>query len=66
MKLIPLLSSYIILYLRLRSPDGDRAITAENSVLEQQLIAMSHGQKRGPRLTFIGHNIAYGPLPIAT
>ena len=52
MKLIALLSSYIVLWLRLLSPGGVRAIAAENIALRQQLITLSRGKKRAPRLTF--------------
>ena len=52
MKLIALLSSYIVLCLRLLSSGGVRAIAAENIALRQQLITLSRGKKRAPRLTF--------------
>src|SRR3990167_5251068 len=52
MKLIALISGYIILLLRLLPPGGVRAIAAENIVLRQQLISSARGQKRAPRLTF--------------
>ena len=52
MKLIALLSTYIVLCLRLLSPGGVRAIAAENIALHQQLITLSRGKKRAPRLTF--------------
>ena len=52
MKLIALLSSYIVLWLRLLSPGGVRAIAAENIALRQQLITLSRRKKRTPRLTF--------------
>ena len=52
MKLMALISSCIVLWLRLLSPGGVRAIAAENIALRQQLITLSRGQKRAPRLTF--------------
>ena len=45
MKLIALLSSYIVLCLGLLSPGGVCAITAENIALRQQLITLSRGKK---------------------
>ena len=51
-KLIALLSSYIVIWLRLLSPCGVRAVAAENIALRQQLITLSRGKKRAPRLTF--------------
>lgn len=59
MKLIVLLSSYIVVCLRLLSPGGVRAIAAENIVLRQQLITLSRNQKRAPRLTFF-EKITFG------
>ena len=50
-KLIALISSYIVLWLRLLSPGGVRAIVSENIILRHQLITLSRGQKRAPRLT---------------
>ena len=60
-KLIALVFSYIVLCLRLLSPSGVRAVTAENMVLRQQLITLTRNQKRSPRLTFF-EKITFGLL----
>jgi len=60
-KLIAFLSSYIVLWLRLLSPGGVRAIAVENIVLRQQLITLSRNHKRAPRLTFFDR-IKFGIL----
>ena len=59
MKLIALISNYIVLCLRLLSRGGVRAVAAENMVLRQQLITLSRNQKRAPRLTFF-EKITFG------
>ena len=59
MKLIALISSYIVLCLRLLSRGGVRAVAAENMVLRQQLITLSRNQKRATRLTFF-EKITFG------
>lgn len=51
-ELITLISRYIVLWLRLLLPGGLRAIVYENIILRHQLITLSGGQKRAPRLTF--------------
>ena len=61
MKLLALIFSYIVLCLRLLSPGGVRAVTAENIALRQQLITLSRSQKRAPRLTFF-EKITFGLL----
>ena len=61
MKLIALISSYIVIFLWLLSPGGVRAIAAENMVLRQQLITLSRNQKRAPRLGFF-EKITFGLL----
>ncbi len=60
-KLITYISSCIVLWLRLLSPGGVRAIVAENIMLRHQLITLSHGQKRAPKLTFFD-KITFGIL----
>ena len=59
MKLLALISSYVVLCLRLLSPGGLRAVAAENMVLRQQLITLSRERKRAPGLTFI-EKITFG------
>ena len=61
MKLIALISSYIVLCLRFLSPGGVRAVAAENMILRQQLITLSRNHKRAPRLTFF-EKITFGLL----
>ena len=51
-KLVAFVSNYIILWLRLLSPGGAPAIVAANIMLRHQLITLSRGKKRAPRLTF--------------
>ena len=60
-KLIALISSYIVVWLRLQSPGGVRAIVSENIILRHQLITLSRGQKRVPRLTFFD-KVTFGIL----
>ena len=61
MKLLALTSSYMILYMRLLSPGGVRAVAAENMALRQQIITLSRNQKRTPRLTLL-EKITFGLL----
>ncbi len=61
MKLIALISSYIVTWLRLLPSGGVRAIAAENIMLRQQLITLSRNHKRAPRLTFFD-KITFGIL----
>ena len=43
--------NFVILFLRLLLPGGVRKVAAENLVLRKQLINMSRGMKRSPKLT---------------
>lgn len=61
MKLIALISSYIVTWLRLLPSGGVRAIAAENIMLRQQLITLSRNHKRAPRLAFFD-KITFGIL----
>jgi transposase InsO family protein len=60
-KFISLILNFITLYIRLAVPGGARAIAAENIALRKQLIAMSHQQKRAPKLTTVD-KIIFGIL----
>src|SRR3990167_2125568 len=61
MKLIALLSGYIILLLRLLSPGGLRAIAAENIVLRQQLSTITAGKNIAVDYTRLYEKISESP-----
>jgi putative transposase len=63
MKLLTYLLSFIVLFFRLLSPGGVRAVAAENVALRKQLIVLARRQKRAPKLTTFDR-IIFGMLAI--
>jgi len=51
MRLLTLMFSYLLIYVKTLRPGGIKAIVAENKLLRQQLIIANRGRKRSPHLT---------------